>query len=470
MMNLRSKIRSWRLLSSVLAVVLVVGLAPGMAFADDAATINFSPSVTPNNGVIYSKDTVIVKVMVVLPGVEGATVAVENFYTGETESYSGVHVARVVNLEIGSGVAEGEEKEFDGGITVAVTPDNGSYDTVTETYSPSIVIDKKAPTVSIPAGAFVGGANTTVSVSVSDNSALDESSVTAKVDDTSLPASLSGDTVSVDMSGVDDGVHILMVSIKDRAGNEASVKESVTVEKTAPEITITPNSAAARQEPAENPTTYYYEDNGPEAISIDITDASAIQSPSITVNGVEKKVSNTVSEANKFSGVITPEFDADGKCEVVVAVSDTYANTANPVTKTFVVETSTPEPAEAATLTFDLGGGTLDGKTGSITIEANVGDKINLPGAPTKDGYTFKCWKGSEYAAGAEYTVEGNHAFTAEWEKNAEPSQPDTKTDTAKSAIPATGDDAGMLMVPIAIVAGISLVVLIGSAVRRRAA
>jgi len=70
------------------------------------------------------------------------------------------------------------------------------------------------------------------------------------------------------------------------------------------------------------------------------------------------------------------------------------------------------------TLTFDLAGGTLDGKTGTVTVEANVGDTIKLPGAPTKKGYAFKCWKGSEYAAGAEYKVEGDHAFTAEWVKD----------------------------------------------------
>jgi len=75
-------------------------------------------------------------------------------------------------------------------------------------------------------------------------------------------------------------------------------------------------------------------------------------------------------------------------------------------------------PARKATLTFDLAGGTLDGKTCKITIEANVGDTIKLPDAPTKSGYAFKFWKGSEYAAGAEYKVEGDHAFTAEWEKN----------------------------------------------------
>ena len=76
---------------------------------------------------------------------------------------------------------------------------------------------------------------------------------------------------------------------------------------------------------------------------------------------------------------------------------------------------STPVLARRGTLTFDLAGGTLDGKTGTITMEANVGDTVKLPKAPTKKGYAFKCWKGSEYEAGAEYKVEGDHAFTAEW-------------------------------------------------------
>ena len=75
----------------------------------------------------------------------------------------------------------------------------------------------------------------------------------------------------------------------------------------------------------------------------------------------------------------------------------------------------TPAPVKKATLTFDLAGGTLDGKTGTVTVEANVGDTIKLPGAPTKKGYAFKFWKGSEYAARAEYKVEGDHAFAAEW-------------------------------------------------------
>ena len=132
-------------------------------------------------------------------------------------------------------------------------------------------------------------------------------------------------------------------------------------------------------------------------------------------------------------------------------------------------ELSRTHVVNKATLTFDLAGGTLDGKTGAIAIEANVGDTVKLPGAPTREGYTFKCWKGSEYAAGAEYEVpEGGHEFTAEWEKDAEP-VPSGPDDSTKSAIPATGDGSAMLVMVLSVAALGSLLVLAGCATRRRA-
>ncbi|MDO5118196.1 MAG: InlB B-repeat-containing protein [Eggerthellaceae bacterium] len=111
-------------------------------------------------------------------------------------------------------------------------------------------------------------------------------------------------------------------------------------------------------------------------------------------------------------------------------------------------------PVEA-TITFDLAGGTLDGKTGTITVTAIVGETINLLDAPVRDGYTFKYWKGSEYKAGVEYVVEGDHSFTAEWEKN------------TPSTIPATGDDSGMVAISFAIAAFGSLIALSACSSRR---
>ena len=124
-----------------------------------------------------------------------------------------------------------------------------------------------------------------------------------------------------------------------------------------------------------------------------------------------------------------------------------YFEDGEPVKVTFSIK---------AVLTFDLVGGTLDGKNGTIAIDANVGEMVNLLGAPTREGYTFKCWKGSEYAAGAEYKVEGDHAFTAEWEKSS--SDPD-KVD--KKVLPSTGDNVGIAIAVLATMVTASLLVLV---------
>ena len=50
--------------------------------------------------------------------------------------------------------------------------------------------------------------------------------------------------------------------------------------------------------------------------------------------------------------------------------------------------------------------------------EHDVGDAISILGAPTRDGFTFRYWKGSAYNPGDPYTVTGDHTFTAVWAAN----------------------------------------------------
>jgi len=89
----------------------------------------------------------------------------------------------------------------------------------------------------------------------------------------------------------------------------------------------------------------------------------------------------------------------------------------SPVTGDIAYKAVFKAKAKVFDLTFDLGGGTLDGKTGIITIRAEYGSTIKLPGAPTMEGQEFVFWQGSRYEAGAEYLVTGAHTFTAVWEK-----------------------------------------------------
>ena len=118
-------------------------------------------------------------------------------------------------------------------------------------------------------------------------------------------------------------------------------------------------------------------------------------------------------------------------------------------------------PAKTGVLTFDLGGGTLDGQTGSITISANVGDVIEMPAAPTREGYTFKYWKGSQYNPGDKYTVDGDHAFTAGWEENSKGGGTDTKdtgsSSATKGSSPKTRDALGATVASLAATAACAL-------------
>ncbi len=130
---------------------------------------------------------------------------------------------------------------------------------------------------------------------------------------------------------------------------------------------------------------------------------------------------------------LTAAYNGDG--EKVALLKDTNGNYYVQVPKGGDVYLSVELEKEFYDLTFDLNGGSLDGKTGTFTLNYEYGSVVKLPAAPTKDGYKFLYWKGSQYDAEAEYTVEEAHAFTAEYEEivNEEEKKEDpkeTKKDT----------------------------------------
>ena len=69
-------------------------------------------------------------------------------------------------------------------------------------------------------------------------------------------------------------------------------------------------------------------------------------------------------------------------------------------------------------LSFDPNGGTwADGGTDVRKFDAGLETEFDIIDAPKRDGYTFVCWKGSEYQPGDKYHADSDHAFTAEWQK-----------------------------------------------------
>ena len=97
---------------------------------------------------------------------------------------------------------------------------------------------------------------------------------------------------------------------------------------------------------------------------------------------------------------------------------DANHNDSEPQSVTVTISEKGPEPVDESTITFDLNGGTLNGKTGKVAVKVNNGTVITLP-EPTRDGYTFDYWEGSKYNAGDQYTVNGDHTFKAVWKTGA---------------------------------------------------
>ena len=157
-----------------------------------------------------------------------------------------------------------------------------------------------------------------------------------------------------------------------------------------------------------------------------------------------------------YTGVLDAEYTANQNYEVAVSKGD------------FTIK---PLHAQKGILAFDFGGGTIDGKT-SLVIEADVGDIITIPEAPVRDGYTFKYWKGSEYYPGDKYTVEGDHTFTAVWEKKSDGGNADTRgassNASGKSSATRTGDGLGETIAMLGAMAVFALCLAFFALYRRR--
>ncbi|MBQ6390618.1 MAG: InlB B-repeat-containing protein, partial [Eggerthellaceae bacterium] len=84
-------------------------------------------------------------------------------------------------------------------------------------------------------------------------------------------------------------------------------------------------------------------------------------------------------------------------------------------------------------MSFDPAGGQWEDGTSAVKkYEPALETEFDIIDAPTRDGYTFECWEGSEYQPGEQYHADSDHVFTARWKKN----------DSGAGDGTASGDDA----------------------------
>ena len=73
----------------------------------------------------------------------------------------------------------------------------------------------------------------------------------------------------------------------------------------------------------------------------------------------------------------------------------------------------TPKTVKEITLTFNLAGGTINGKTDSVIVKGKYGEAVTKPAAPKRDGYTFSDWNPKL----PETFPAENATYTAQWAK-----------------------------------------------------
>lgn len=144
-------------------------------------------------------------------------------------------------------------------------------------------------------------------------------------------------------------------------------------------------------------------------------------------DGTTTDLTETVADGANPSNVPTGMLPSAGYTGGAWDIDPVSAAISGNMTFTYTfVEGVTPPVPTTSTITIDPNGGHWpDGTTAPRTYEVEVGKIFTLPPAPTRSGFSFCYWKGSEYQPGQPYTVTtADHTFTAQWSRNYGPDEP----------------------------------------------
>ena len=206
----------------------------------------------------------------------------------------------------------------DGAATVAVTATDAAGNVAVVTRS--VVVDNTAPVAVItsPAdGAFLSGSAVIGFVATDAN--LD--AATLAIDTASFI--VSGASRTIDTTGIADGTYAMTLTVTDMAGNQASDSASVTIDNTAPTVSISVPSASANFRVA-------------ATITWSASDAN-LDKVSLTIDGETRDVSGTTSFAWDTTTI------ADGSHTIEVQAVDKAGNA-----RTATVTVTTDNKAAAA--------------------------------------------------------------------------------------------------------------------------
>ena len=200
--------------------------------------------------------------------------------------------------------------------------------------STSFNIDTTPPIISFSqptANSYLGSTSTQVVVQYSDDQAIDTTKLSVTLDGVALAMMASPTSATTLASGLGNGAHLLVASIKDLAGNVGSAQINFNVDTTVPTIHVTqpaPNAILNTHVPP---------------VSISYSDVSGLNLTTLKVyvNGIDATSLFTANSATATAELTTAFSLPDGQNTITASIGN-MAGTVGTASSAFLVDTTPP--------------------------------------------------------------------------------------------------------------------------------
>ncbi|MGB8989446.1 MAG: Ig-like domain-containing protein [Candidatus Sulfotelmatobacter sp.] len=256
--------------------------------------------------------------------------------------------------------------------------------------STSFNIDTTPPVISFSqptANSYLGASSTQVLVQYSDDQAIDTTKLSVTLDGVPLAMTASPTSATTLASGLGNGAHLLVASIKDLAGNVGSAQINFNVDTSVPTIHVTqpaPNAILNTHVPG---------------VSISYSDVSGLNLTTLKVyvNGADATSLFTATSATA-TGQLTTAFSLPDGQNTITASIGNMAGTVGTASSIFLVDTTPPtisfqappsrtnSDAPAVTISYSDATSGVDPNTLVVTLDgANISTLV-APGASSATG------------------------------------------------------------------------------------
>jgi hypothetical protein len=256
--------------------------------------------------------------------------------------------------------------------------------------STSFNIDTTPPVISFSqptANSYLGASSMQVVVQYSDDQAIDTTKLSVTLDGSPLAITTSPTSATTVASGLGNGAHMLLASIKDLAGNVGSAQINFNVDTTVPTIHVS--------QPAPNAILNTHVPQ----VSINYSDVSGLNLTTLKVyvNGADATSLFTATSATATGQLTTAFTFPDGQNTITASIGN-MAGTVGTASSTFLVDTTPPtvsfqtppsrtnSNAPVVTISYSDATSGVDPNSLVVTLDGTNISTLVAPGASSATG------------------------------------------------------------------------------------